>query len=82
VIHQHVHPITGKRDQLPKAVVEDIAQDYSVPVKNVCTNCGGIIQVMCFRGTGVCSEICRKDRDGDHSKSHAIIEAPVGGERR
>ncbi len=31
----------------------------------MCTVCGGPILVTIFRGSGVCSEICRKKRDGD-----------------
>lgn len=35
-----------------------------------CVVCGTEIKVMCFQTTGVCSEICRKVRDGE-------IEAPA-----
>jgi len=28
-----------------------------------CVTCGRPIRVMAFKGTGVCSEQCRKDRD-------------------
>lgn len=37
-----------------------------------CTECGKNVEVMCFRGTGICSENCRKDRDNDHSPFIAI----------
>ncbi len=30
-----------------------------------CTQCGQPILVMAFKGTGVCSELCRKKRDND-----------------
>ena len=50
-------------------------------VSELCVMCGIKIETMSFKGTGVCSELCRKDRENDHSKSHAIIEAPAGGER-
>lgn len=33
--------------------------------KTACRVCGKEPQVMAFRGTGVCSELCRKERDGD-----------------
>lgn len=33
--------------------------------KTACRVCGKEPQVMTFRGTGVCSELCRKERDGD-----------------
>ena len=29
-----------------------------------CKVCNDPIQVMCFKGTGVCSELCRKAREG------------------
>lgn len=31
-----------------------------IPTSNACVNCNGRIHVMCFKGTGVCSEQCRK----------------------
>jgi hypothetical protein len=30
-----------------------------------CTQCGNDIRVQIMRGTGVCSDDCRKERDGD-----------------
>lgn len=30
-----------------------------------CSECGRSIAVMAFKGTGVCSEDCRKKRDGE-----------------
>lgn len=34
---------------------------------NVCCICGKDIKIQIFKGTGVCSENCRKDRDNDHA---------------
>lgn len=31
----------------------------------VCVMCMSNIETMCFRGTGVCGEICRKVKDGE-----------------
>lgn len=51
-------------------------------VKEVCISCGNKIQVMCMRGTNVCSEQCRNDRDSSHGKRGvALTNAPDGGER-
>lgn len=69
-------------EQIPNYKLQEIAKHLSLPVRSICTNCGSEIRVMSFRGTGVCCELCRKDRDGDHGRNHAIIEAPMGGERK
>lgn len=31
-----------------------------------CTECGNKILIQIFKGTGVCCENCRKNRDNDH----------------
>ena len=48
-------------------------------LKDCCIMCGLKVEVMAFKGTGVCSELCRKDRDRDHGGRKATIEAPQGG---
>lgn len=65
----------------PEIIAKE-AKDLGVQPHDLCCMCLKKIETMCFRFTGVCSELCRKDRDNDHSKNHAIIEAPIGGERR
>lgn len=37
-----------------------------------CSECGASIETMCFRGTGVCSENCRKRRDHEVHDSRAL----------
>lgn len=32
--------------------------------KNICGMCGNKIRTMCFRGTGICGENCRKKAIG------------------
>lgn len=39
---------------------------------NVCCICGKDIKVQIFKNSGVCSELCRKDRDNDHDVARAI----------
>lgn len=42
---------------------------------NVCEIDGNVIQTMCFKGTGVCCENCRKVRDArSNSGDSAIVE--------
>ena len=36
-----------------------------LPTLNKCEKCGRDITVMCFKGTGVCGELCRKLRAGE-----------------
>jgi hypothetical protein len=47
----------------------------------LCEVCGEAVQTMCFRGTGVCRELCRKKRDGEEPTRKALTDAPIGGER-
>lgn len=41
----------------------------------VCTECSCLIQTMAFKGTGVCSELCRKRRDGENKTEEARVSA-------
>lgn len=45
--------------------------------KGKCSVCHTKIETMCFRGTGVCSEKCRKKRDGDVPHGAALVSAPI-----
>lgn len=73
-----VHP---KGEPLSKIQRANCALQEGVQMKDICHMCGQVIMMMAFKGTTVCSELCRKDRDDDHSVNHAIIEAPQGGEQ-
>lgn len=43
-----------------------------------CSECYVEVKVMCFKGMGVCSENCRKRRDGDTSQLHTpgVLKEP------
>lgn len=44
--------------------------------RNWCVVCDGKIKAMTFLGTGVCSEIHRKQRDGEPLKKYAVVVLP------
>lgn len=37
------------------------------PKGEFCEVCSNVVRVMSYKGTGVCSETCRKKRDGEPS---------------
>jgi hypothetical protein len=42
-----------------------------------CTQCGGKIYTMAFKGTGVCGELCRKVRDRDADRPRSQVDAGI-----
>lgn len=42
-----------------------------------CIICGQQIRTMAFMGTGVCSEMCRKERDNDHAPATGMVTQTV-----
>lgn len=48
----------------------DSAVEYIVNTE-VCSECGKKIKVQIFKNSGVCSELCRKDRDNDHGPARS-----------
>lgn len=53
-----------QRGQVELRTKEDTSGQESEK-KETCGVCGSEPQVMAFKGSGVCSELCRKQRDGD-----------------
>lgn len=49
------------------------ALQQNCQIKDLCIMCGKKVVTMIFRGTGVCCEDCRKDRDGDHEPAGGIV---------
>lgn len=43
----------------------EVAEEMDLPLGNVCVICFKEIKTMAFRGSGICSEIHRKVRDGE-----------------
>ena len=39
-----------------------------------CTICKKPVMVQIFRGTGLCSELCRKERDSDTEPAHGTLD--------
>ena len=42
------------------------AKHFGLKKRDICILCLKPIKTIAFKGTGVCSENCRKDRDNDH----------------
>ena len=56
----------GKKKPLPQIELAHKALDLHCNMKDLCTMCGKKITTQIYKGSGVCSENCRKDRDDDH----------------
>ena len=39
-----------------------------------CTICKKPVMVQIFKGTGLCSDLCRKDRDNDHEPASGTLD--------
>lgn len=42
-----------------------------------CSECNSQIKTMAFRGTGVCGEDCRKQRDGENDQPKSQTDAGI-----
>lgn len=51
------------------------ALEQHCSIKELCIMCGMKIKTLIFQGTGVCSDDCRKDRDGDHEPAQGMVPA-------
>ncbi len=69
--------MSTRKKQIGKVKLYQIADQHKVNVKMICSNCGKKIRTLIFQGTGVCSDDCRKDRDGDHEPAQGIVKAAV-----
>lgn len=47
------------------------------PAKDKCSECGAEILVQIMKNSGVCSENCRKVRDGEEERPNALVDAGV-----
>jgi hypothetical protein len=51
------------------------AEDKGVDENMICTVCLATIQVMSFKGTAVCSELCRKRRDNEYTPMDQVVQS-------
>lgn len=58
--------IDDRKFPWPKHVIETTAKQFNVDHLNICCMCLKPIKVQIMKNSGVCSELCRKDRDNDH----------------
>ncbi len=61
-----------KPKQLSRVKLTHLALKHGGSIKDYCVMCGSKIKVQIFKGTGICSENCRKDRDDDHAPARAL----------
>jgi hypothetical protein len=62
----------NKINPLTVTQIANLALTQNCKIKDCCIMCGVKIEMMCQKNTNVCSELCRKDRDGDHATARAI----------
>jgi len=65
--------VSEKRPPLGQIELAHKALQQSCQIKDLCIMCGRKIKTLIFQGTGVCSDDCRKDRDGDHEPAQGIV---------
>jgi hypothetical protein len=65
--------MSTKKEPLSPVQLAHKALEQYCQIKELCTMCGAKIKTLIFKGTGVCSEDCRKDRDGDHEPAQGIV---------
>lgn len=65
--------MSEKKEPLSQIKRAHIALNENVSIKEICIMCGRRIKTLIFKGTGVCCEDCRKDRDGDHEPSRGLV---------
>lgn len=66
-------PVTSLPDADHHALISMAASEKGVSARDICQVCLDVIQVMSFRGTGVCSEVHRKLRDGEPTDKFRAI---------
>lgn len=64
-------PVIKKTSQIVKR-----AQALGVAENMICCMCLELIRIQIFKGTGVCCEHCRKDRDNDHEPFRGGARTP------
>jgi hypothetical protein len=65
--------VSTAKPPLSPVVLAHYALKQNCKISELCIMCGKRIRTAIFRGTGVCCEDCRKDRDGDHEPAQGIV---------
>lgn len=65
--------MSSKVEPLSQLALAHKALDQNCSIKDLCVMCGTKIKTLIFQGTGICSDDCRKDRDGDHEPARGIV---------
>lgn len=64
------------KKQLSNIQLANRAIEEHCKMKDICSNCGKRIKTLIFQGSGICSDDCRKDRDGDHEPFGSKVRNP------
>lgn len=65
-------------DMFPDAAIDYMLKMHEENnMDETCKNCGNPVKVAIFKGTGHCSENCRKDLAGEDAKPKAQTDAGI-----
>ena len=62
-------------DMYPDSAIEYLLKEGPPVTEENCTVCDSKITIQIMKNSGVCSENCRKIRDGDPTIVHATVHA-------
>ena len=61
------------KQPLDRMALAHKALQQNCNISDLCIMCGKKIKTLIFQGTHICSDDCRKDRDGDHEPARGIV---------
>lgn len=64
-------------DMFPDTYIDYVLKAEENMKKDICENCGKEIKVTILRGSGHCSENCRKQLTGEHPRPNAQVDAGI-----
>lgn len=67
-----VRTVATPMEPLTDVQLAHCAITQNCAIHDLCVMCGRKPEVQIYKGSGVCCELCRKDRDRDHGSSRAL----------
>ena len=64
-------------DMFPDSAIEYLLENEGKTMSEKCSNCGKEVNIAIFKGTGLCSENCRKEMLGEESIPRTQTDAGV-----
>lgn len=65
--------VAGRIEEEQLHLIDQTAKALQLEANNICVVCTAVIEVMAFKGTGVCSELHRKERDGEPVRQYRAV---------